>query len=185
MNVSAVLKQSLPLLLLCGVGEVFAGTLFGHSTDALDMLPGLIVLVPALIGLRGNINTTLGSRLGSAAHMGLISSKDFWNNEIKENFKASLMLSFVMSFIAGLLAVVTTHIIGKSSINIMLKIILIAVIAGSLAGLILALITIMIIMYAFRRGLDPDNVTGPSLSTVGDVITLGCIFGIAFLIGGI
>ncbi|MEE9151885.1 MAG: magnesium transporter [Thermoplasmata archaeon] len=185
MNVSTVLRQSLPLLLLCGVGEVFAGTLFGHSTDALEMLPGLIVLIPALIGLRGNINTTLGSRLGSAAHMGLISSKDFWNDEMKENFKASLMLSVIMSFIAGLLAVLTTWAIGNSSLNIMLKIIAIAIIAGSMAGLILAFITIAIILTAFRRGLDPDNVTGPSLSTFGDLITLGCIFGVAFLIGGI
>jgi mgtE-like transporter len=181
MNVSAVLRQSLPLLLLCGMGEVFAGTLFGHSTDALDMLPGLIVLVPALIGLRGNINTTLGSRLGSAAHMGLITSKDFWNDEMKENVKASLVLSVVMSLVAGLLAYATTVAWGKSS----LKIIAIGVIAGSLAGLILAFITIAIILYAFRRGLDPDNVTGPSLSTFGDLITLGCIFGVAFLIGGI
>lgn len=181
MNVSAVLRQSLPLLLLCGMGEVFAGTLFGHSTDALDMLPGLIVLVPALIGLRGNINTTLGSRLGSAAHMGLITSKDFWNDEMKENVKASLILSVVMSLVAGLLAYATTVAWGKSS----LKIIAIGVIAGSLAGLILAFITIAIILYAFRRGLDPDNVTGPSLSTFGDLITLGCIFGVAFLIGGI
>jgi mgtE-like transporter len=181
MRISAVLKQSLPLLVLMGIGEVFAGTLFGHSTDALDMLPGLIVLVPALIGLRGNINTTLGSRLGSAAHMGLISSKSFWNDEMKENVKASLVLSVVMSLVAGLLAYGTTMALGKSS----LKIIVIAVIAGSLAGVILAFITIAIILYAFRRGLDPDNVTGPSLSTFGDLITLGCIFGVAFFIGGI
>jgi mgtE-like transporter len=181
MKVSAVLKQSLPLLILCGIGEVFAGAVFGHSADAIDMLPGLIVLVPALIGLRGNINTTLGSRLGSAAHMGLISSKNFWNHEMKENVKASLVLSIVMSLIAGLLAYGTTMALGKSS----LKIIAIAVIAGSLAGVILAFITIAIILYAFKRGLDPDNVTGPSLSTFGDLITLGCIFGVAFLIGGI
>ena len=181
MKVSTVLRQSLPLLILCGIGEVFAGTLFGHSTDALDMLPGLIVLIPALIGLRGNINTTLGSRLGSAAHMGLISSKNFLNDEMKENVKASLVLSVVMSLVAGLLAYGTTMAMGKSS----LKIIAIAVIAGSLAGVILAFITIAIILYAFRRGLDPDNVTGPSLSTFGDLITLGCIFGVAFLIGGI
>lgn len=185
MKISAALRQSLPLLLLCGVGEVFAGALFGHSKEALELLPGLIVLVPALIGLRGNINTTLGSRLGSAAHMGLISSKDFLNIEMKENLKASLILSVVMSFIAGLFAYATTIALGKSSSIIMLKIIAIAVVAGSIAGVILAFITISIILYAFKRGLDPDNVTGPSLSTVGDVITLGCIFSVAFLIGGI
>jgi mgtE-like transporter len=181
MKVSAVLKQSLPLLILMGIGEVFAGTLFGHSTESLEMLPGLIVLVPALIGLRGNINTTLGSRLGSAVHMGLITRGDFLNDEMKENIKASLTLSILMSFIAGLLAYLTTSIWGRSS----WKIIPIAVLAGSLAGLFLAFITIAIILYSFRRGLDPDNVTGPSLSTFGDLITLGCIFGIAILVGGI
>ncbi len=179
MKVSAVLKQSLPLLVLMGIGEVLAGTLFGHSTDSLELLPGLIVLIPALIGLRGNINTTLGSRLGSAAHMGLISRKDFWNDEMKENFKASLTLSLLMSFIAGILS--TVFLWNPSS----WKIILIAVLAGSLAGLILAFITIAIILYSFRRGLDPDNVTGPSLSTFGDLITLGCIFGFAIIVGGI
>lgn len=181
MKISAVLKQSLPLLLLMGIGEVFAGTLFGHSTETLDLLPGLIVLVPALIGLRGNINTTMGSRLGSAAHMGLISAKDFWNDEMKENVKASLILSILMSFIAGILAFLATSIWGRSS----WKIVPIAVLAGSLAGLLLAFITIGIIMYSFKKGLDPDNVTGPSLSTFGDMITLVCIFGMAILIGGI
>ena len=181
MKVSTVLKQSLPLLLLMGIGEVFAGALFGHSTETLDLLPGLIVLVPALIGLRGNINTTMGSRLGSAIHMGLISKNNFWNDEMKENVKASLILSLFMSFIAGLLAYLTTSIWGNSS----WKIIPIAVLSGSIAGIFLAFITIAIILYSFKRGLDPDNVTGPSLSTFGDLITLGCIFGIAILIGGI
>jgi len=39
--------------------------------------------------------------------------------------------------------------------------------------------------YSFKKGLDPDNIVGPSLSTVGDIITLSCIFGVAILIGGV
>jgi cation transporter-like permease len=34
---------------------------------------------------------------------------------------------------------------------------------------------------AFKRGYDPDNITAPLLATVGDIITLGCIFITAFL----
>ncbi|UCF08949.1 MAG: magnesium transporter [Thermoplasmata archaeon] len=184
MEIRGVLRQSLPLLLLCGIGEVFAGAVLGRNTRTLDMLPGLLVLVPALIGLRGNINTTLGSRLGSAVHMGLISTKNFWNDEMKENFKASLFLTIIMSAVAGLLAYITTVALGQSALN-MLKLLAIAVIAGSIAGVILAFITVGIIFYAFKRGLDPDNVTGPSLATFGDIITLGCIIGVAVMIGGI
>lgn len=185
MHVGTVLRQSLPLLLFCGMGLVAAGAVLGASTETLDLLPGLIVLVPALIGLRGNINTTLGSRLGSAVHMGLISTKDFWNYEMKENIKASIMLSGIMSLVAGLLAILTTFTLGDRSPGTMLKIIVIAVTAGTIAGMILAFITVAIIFLAFKRGLDPDNVTGPSLSTFGDVITLACIFGMAFLVGGL
>lgn len=184
MEIRGVLRQSLPLLIFCGMGTVFAGAVLGRNTKTLEMLPGLLVLIPALIGLRGNINTTLGSRLGSAVHMGLISPKNFWNNELKENFKASLSLSVIMSAFAGLLAYATTVALGQSTVS-MLKIVAIAVIAGSIAGVILALITMGIVLYSFKRGLDPDNVTGPSLATFGDIITLGCIFGVAALIGGI
>jgi mgtE-like transporter len=183
MVVRAVLRQSLPILLLCGFGLVFAGAVFGNSAQTLDLLPGLIVLIPALLGLRGNINTTLGSRLGSAAHMGLISSKDFWNDEMKENIKASLILTVVMSFLAGLLAYVTTLALGDPSIN-MLKIIVIAVIAGTIAGVILAFLTVSIVLWAFKRRVDPDNIIGPYLATFGDMITLACIFGVAIFIGG-
>jgi len=184
METRGVLRQSLPLLIFCGIGTVFAGAVLGWNTETLEMLPGLLVLVPALIGLRGNINTTLGSRLGSAVHMGLISPKNFWNKELSENFKASLSLSVIMSTIAGLLAYATTVAMGQSEVS-MLKIVAIAVIAGTIAGVILALITAGIVFYTFKRGLDPDNVTGPSLATFGDIITLGCIIGVAALIGGI
>jgi mgtE-like transporter len=183
MKVTEILKQSFPFLLLCGIGEVLVGIMFGHSTVTLEMVPGLIVLIPALIGLRGNINTTLGSRLGSAVHMGLISPDDFWNDELKENVKSSITLSVSMAFLAGVLAYSTCIIVGKSSVSFLI-IIAIAVISGTIAGLTLALITVLIIIYAFKRGLDPDNITGPSLATIGDMITLFCILGAAVLIGG-
>lgn len=183
MKVMEMIKQSFPFLMLCGFGEVLVGIMFGSSTSTLEMVPGLIVLIPALIGLRGNINTTLGSRLGSAVHMGLITPDDFWNDELKENVKSSIVLSITMAFIAGILAFLTCFIVGKSTVSL-LKIVAIAVVSGTVAGLSLAFITISIIFYTFRRGLDPDNITGPSLATIGDLITLICILGAAVMIGG-
>ena len=73
MEFKSMLRQSLPLLILCGIGEIFAGRVFGGMTRFIEQLPGIIVLIPAIMGLKGYIDITLGSRLGSAAHMGLIS----------------------------------------------------------------------------------------------------------------
>lgn len=175
-----VIRQSLPLLILCGIGEIFAGSFFGGIAEYLEYLPGLIVLIPAIMGLKGNIDITLGSRLGSAAHMGIISADNVWNEETKENVVASLGLGLIMAIIAGILAHVTCVVIGLPSMGI-LKFIGIAVISGLLAGTFLAFFTVGVIMLSFKRGYDPDNVTAPLLATVGDIITLGFIFSIALL----
>ncbi len=175
MEFRGVLRQSLPLLILCGIGEIFAGSVFGNIAEFLEYLPGLIVLIPAIMGLKGNIDITLGSRLGSAAHMGVISADKVWNNETKENVIASLILGLIMAVIAGVLAHTTCLILGLPSMGIW-KLIGIALISGFMAGSILAFFTVGIILLAFKRGYDPDNITAPLLATIGDIITLGCIF---------
>lgn len=180
MEFKSMLRQSLPLLILCGIGEIFAGRVFGGMTRFIEQLPGIIVLIPAIMGLKGYIDITLGSRLGSAAHMGLISLDNVWNEEAKENIFASLGLSIIMAVIAGILAHFTLLILGLPSAGIH-KLVGIALLAGVLAGVILAFLTVGIIMLAFKRGYDPDNITAPMLATFGDIIVLGCIFVTAYL----
>jgi len=157
------------------VGEIFAGRLFGGIAEFIEYLPGLIVLIPAVMGLKGNIDVTLGSRLGSAVHMGVISSKNIWNVETKENVTASLALGIIMAIVAGIFAYITCILFGLPCMALW-KLIGIALLSGILAGVILAFFTIGIIILSFKRGLDPDNITAPLLATVGDMITLGCLF---------
>ena len=180
MEFKEVLRQSLPLLILCGIGEIIAGSVFGGISEFIEVLPGLIVLIPAIMGLKGNIDITLGSRLGSAVHMGVISSNNIWNTETKENVYASLALGVIMAVVAGFLAYVTCILLGLESIPAW-KLIGIALMSGILAGTILAFFTVSIIIISFKRGLDPDNITAPLIATVGDIITLGCIFLTALL----
>ena len=180
MEVKSILRQSLPLLILCGIGEIIAGSVFGWMANFLDILPGLIVLIPAIMGLKGNIDVTLGSRLGSAAHMGLIAPGNIWNQETKQNLFASISIGIIMAIIAGVFAYITCWLLGLPKLEVY-ELIGIALIAGTMAGVILAFLTVGIMIVAFKRGLDPDNITAPSLATVGDIITLGCIFITAFL----
>src|SRR5215467_4621408 len=57
-------------LLLSSGGDLLAGLTLGSITGTLEQLPGLLVLVPAAIGMRGNVFGALGSRLGTAIHTG-------------------------------------------------------------------------------------------------------------------
>ncbi|MDD4249506.1 MAG: divalent cation transporter, partial [Methanosarcina sp.] len=81
-SVSSIVREALPFELMATVGGVIAGIILSGMTSELEMIPGLIVIYPGLLGLRGNISSTLGSRLGRAIHMGLITDIDRNNPEL-------------------------------------------------------------------------------------------------------
>ena len=66
-----ILIQSLPILLITSIGEVVAGVVLGKMSVALAVIPGLIVLIPAIMDLRGNIGTALGSRVSTMLHLAM------------------------------------------------------------------------------------------------------------------
>ena len=180
MYAKEMLKQSLPLLIFCGLGGIVAGSTLGVMTDILQKIPGLIVVIPAIIALRGNISTAFGSRLGSAYHLGIIDADNMWNEELKENILGSIVLSFITSIIIGILAYVSSILLNVYPDP--LKLITIVLLAGAISALILTQLTIVIIYIVFKRGYDPDNITGPALATFGDIVTMLCIFGSAVFV---
>jgi len=179
MFAKTMVKQSLPLFILCGLGAVFAGSTFAGMASIFQEIPGLIVVIPAIIALRGNISTALGSRLGSAYHLGSIDAGNMWNEELRQNIIGSLVLSFLLSLIIGVLAYVTSLLLNVQPDPV--KLITIVLLAGVISGVILTLLTVIIVYLVFRRGYDPDNITGPALATFGDIVTMFCIFGSAVL----
>jgi mgtE-like transporter len=183
MYAKEMVKQSLPLIVLCGLGAIVTGSTLSIMKDLLREIPGLIVVVPAIIALRGNISTAFGSRLGSAYHLGIIDADNLWNFELKQNILGSLILSFFVSAIIGFLAYVTSFILNVYPDPI--KLISIVLLAGIISAVILILLTILIIYLVFKRGYDPDNITGPTLATFGDIVTMLCLFGSAFLLEAI
>ena len=171
-----MVKQSLPFLIICGIGEIFAGTLFGNMIDLFQEYPGLIVIMPAVIGMRGNIVTTLGSRLGSSIHLGVIDPKNVIGNpETHENVYATLALSFVMAIITAIIAFTSSVSAGVDTPTLP-SLILITVLSSFIASIFLIAITIGIMIISFAKGLDPDNVTAPILTTVGDMISILMVY---------
>ncbi|HDQ15821.1 MAG TPA: divalent cation transporter [Bacteroidetes bacterium] len=176
-------KQSLPLLIACGLGAIVAGSTLGLMLDLFKSIPGLIVVIPGIIDMRGNISTALGSRLGSAYHLGIIDSNNLWNDELKQNILGSIVLSFLVSIIIGTLAYISSLLLGVTPD--VLKLIVIVIITGIMSALFLTLLTIVVIYLAFKRGYDPDNITGPTLATFGDIVTIFCLYGSAILVEAI
>ncbi|WP_321420814.1 magnesium transporter [uncultured Methanomethylovorans sp.] len=173
-SVSSIVREALPFEIIATMGGVIAGIIFTGMIKELQMIPGLIVIAPAVLGMRGNISCTLGSRLGSAIHMGLITKIEN-NPELTNNIGGSLLLSFIISAILGLMGHFVTIAFGLESAGA-LKLMFIAVLAGVSSGLILVVVAVILALGMFQFGFDPDNVVTPAIATIGDIVSMLMLF---------
>lgn len=180
-RVRDILAESAPLLLAMAVIEVIAGSFLGRMEASLERLPGLLALVPAVLAMRGNISTSMGSRLGTMTRFGLLREGRISNPIVANNLVASLVLGVILAVAAAGLAHWVTISIGLDSAGFV-PLAIIAVVAGLVSGVIMGFVALLTMRVAFHRGLDLDNVAGPVLMTASDLFTLLCLFGTARLV---
>jgi mgtE-like transporter len=173
--ISEILLQATPVVIITSIGELFAGSILGKMHERLDLIPGLIILVPAIMGLRGNIGTALGSRISAALHLGFLSKRFSFNRFNLNNIGAGFSLSLIVSIIIGLCARFACQIFGLPSIPLV-NMLLIAILASAMASLVLIPFTVTLTYFAFNKSLDPDNIVAPIIGMVGDVITVAVVF---------
>ena len=169
------IKESLPILVLCGLGEIFlTGMILKNMSPYLIKVIGLFVLIPTLMSLRGNISGSLGSRISSGLHQGLINPEFEKNDDLLNNIKAAVLMTTLLSFLAGIFAYFISILYGLTAD--ILELVTIAFIAGSLAGVVFLIFTLNIAFFTFKRGLDPDNMVNPIMTFVSDFTTIFFIY---------
>jgi len=180
-NSMKTLKESYAAIILSIFTDILAGVFLGKAEEILKILPGIIILLPGTIGLRGNIFGSLGSRLGSAFHLGLIEKFELKNPLVQDNTKIPIYLTLLFSVFLGILANFSCKIFGIECVGIE-HFIVISFIAGVISGFIMLVLTFFITFIAFHRGYDPDNVTTPLITAFGDFFTVPALIFAAFLV---
>lgn len=163
--------QGLSSLTISSLADLIAGVTLGYMTNTLELLPGLMVLIPPAIGMRGNIFGAVGSRLGTAFHLGSFELTLKRGSVLRQNLQSSLILTVLISFLMGILAWFVSRAIGLETIGIG-DFALISVVGGTLAGFVLIFINILIAYVGFRRNWDIDNISAPLITAAGDIVTL-------------
>ena len=100
----AAYRDALVALVVAVVASLVAGITLATTTDTLEELPGLLLLVPAALAVKGNIFGALGSRLGTSIHTGVFQLSPRLDTVVGQNTAAALVLSLVVSVELALLA---------------------------------------------------------------------------------
>src|SRR5215475_12730082 len=148
-------------LLISSGGDLVAGITLGSITNTLADLPGLLVLVPAAIGMRGNVFGALGSRLGTAIHTGTFRLSRRTDTVVGQNLAAAIAMSLSISLVLAILAKAIAVAFGVKHTISVADFVVISVIGGFLSSIVVMGITVGVATLSVRRSWDLDNVSAP------------------------
>ena len=161
-------------------GDLIAGFALGKMTDRLNMLPGLLILVPAAIGMRGNIFGSVGSRLGTAIHTGLFRVTRERTGVLYQNAYASIMLSIATSAFLAVAARIISVATGLTSMSIW-DFFVISIIGGVISSAVVLALTVVLARIGYQREWDLDAIAAPVVTFMGDTITLPALFAASYV----
>lgn len=175
------IKEGLIALFICAVGDLIAGIILGKMTFFLETFPGLLVIIPGAIGMRGNIFGSFASRLSTNLHIGLIAPEFEFSEQLNYNIFSSFVLTLVLSIFLGIVGKIFCLLLHYPSMPI-IDFILICTIAGIISNIIMLPITMLVSFKSFKHGWDPDNITSPIIAAFGDLFTLPAIILSTFIL---
>ena len=153
-----------------------AGLTLGSISSTLERLPGLLVLVPAAIGLRGTIFGAMGSRLGTSIHTGTFSTRVRTETVLGQNVLAAGVLTLVTAVVLAVLAKAFAVGFGIPDSISVADLLVISFLAAVISSLVLVVFTVALAAASIRYRWDPDNVMAPLVTATGDLITLPTLY---------
>ncbi|XP_034230964.1 solute carrier family 41 member 1-like isoform X3 [Thrips palmi] len=171
------LQVTVPFL-IAGVGTIGAGLLLGTVEDweVFKHIKALFILVPSLVGLKGNLDTCLASRLCTQANLGNLKT---WKNCWKL-FVSNIALVQVQSIVASLTAAafaitVSVFMDGLPDYRHALLMAASAVTTATTACFVLDSLMMALIVASHRLNINPDNVVCLMAGSFGDIVSLSVL----------
>lgn len=169
-----ILWESYPVLVLCAALSLSAGLILSSQIDSIKALPLILMMVPPINGINNNVCSILGARLASALHMGTIEPKFGRQRMLNKNVQATWLMSIGVFWFTSVIFFAIALISGiglARSIILMLAFLVASIVAIAVT----MFCTIGLAFLSFTKGLDPDNIVIPIVTSIGDIMGVTCL----------
>lgn len=161
-------REMAPLLILTAA-EMLAGLTLTSNIELLESYPALLMLIPGLMDLRGDVYGAIGYRLTTMLHMGQAEAKfrakyNLLNALI--GYVSTLFVTILLSFIISVLAFALS--IPSPTVTSLL---FIAMLSSVLTFAVLTPIVITSTILLYKRGIDPSRFVAIIVTGIGDALT--------------
>ena len=166
-HIRGIVTTILPLLLVLSVVVMGAGYVLERTVETFLENPTLFVLIPVMIDTGGNIGTILSARLSTRLHLGDIQFRSR-DPVVVANVTAVLLLSMTVFTILAVAAYWIGAFLGEP---LGLGVLLVVSVGSGLGITVVSIVVSIAATYsAVGRGIDPDDVVVPLVTSICDVL---------------
>ncbi|MDX1511433.1 MAG: magnesium transporter [Nitriliruptorales bacterium] len=168
---ASALRASGAALSISLLATLVAGAVLAGARDTLTDTPGLLVLIPAAIGMRGSNFGALAARLGTGTLTGEFDGSLAPGSFLWRQAEASIRLAVGGAASAGGIAWIAARTLGIETIPL-LELVAISLVGAVVAASALLLVTVALAVRAHSANWSMDDVGAPIITAVGDVVSL-------------
>ncbi len=175
-NWKKIVRYGLPLLTLTVIIELFVGQLLQYGRGILlQQLTIFFISIPVINSVGGNIGCILGARLASGLHVGSIQI-DIHDKKMHEQLITAVLMGFITYFVLAI-GIYSTGLFGSAAMKITFLPFLFVILAtGAVLVCAVSLISVITAFISFKKGIDPDDVVAPIVTTMGDTLGILILF---------
>ncbi|NJE10693.1 magnesium transporter [Thermococcus sp. MAR1] len=165
-KVKEAYRVTLPSLFTSQIFGLFGGTFLGKYFEIMrTQFPGLLVVLPGIMGLRGNVFGSMASRFSTMLYLGDL-EPSLRDRKVLKEIVLRMLISLIPIVLLWAIGVATG--VKKNALDVLL----IVVTSTILVSFILGYFTSFVTIFAFKRGTDPDSVAAPLVASMGDFLTV-------------
>jgi len=170
-SVRAIVGTMMPILVVLSVLEMGSGFVLHELEETFLGRPTLLILVPVMIAMGGNLGAILSSRLSTRLHLGMLEFSPR-NPVILTNVVAVLGLAATIFTALGLSAYLLGRlpfldIGGGMTLG---ETMAVSVVSGMVLAVLAVILSISATFISYRMGLDPDDTTIPIVTNLCDIL---------------
>nr|WP_209477982.1 magnesium transporter [Thermococcus stetteri] len=170
-------RVTLPSLFTSQLFGLFGGTFLGKYFDLMrKQFPGLLIVLPGIMGLRGNVFGSMASRFSTLLYLGDL-KPSLREKKVLKEIVLRMLISLIPIFILWGIGVLTG--IKKNALDVLLIVISSTILVSFILGYFTAFVTI----FSFRKDVDPDSIAAPLVASMGDFLTVPSLVMFILLIG--
>lgn len=179
----SIVATMMPLLVVLSVAEMLSGFVLEDLKETFVTYPTLLVLVPVMIGMGGNLGCILSSRLSTALHLGTLEF-ELRDPTILKNAAAVTALGVSLFTLLGVAAYGLSRLPyvdvggGVGFVDTML----ISVVSGVVLTALVIALSVSATYVSYRMGVDPDDTTIPVVTNVCDILGVVVLTAVALVV---